>query len=180
MDYGPMVERQYKNAGKIVKSNDQDLYNKMTTYWPSNKGTDSGFWTHEWNKHGTCVSTLSPKCYGKDYKANKDMIDYFSDAITLRSKYDVYDAFAKAGIKPGDQTNSDQFTISGRNYELTDPPRSGNSGCGGQISWPAKTTKNSTDGNNDNNGNNGSDKTASSIGGVSAVAFVIAVLTLFV
>jgi ribonuclease T2 len=107
------------------------------------------------------------------------MFDYFSQALSLRRQYDVYKAFTAAGIQPGDKASSDQFsaaaskafgrgitlrcnggkitevmlyfTASGRtSYKLTDPPRSGNRGCGGQVLWVAKSGSNGTDSGNPN------------------------------
>lgn len=118
----------------------------MKTFWPSYKGDDNWFWyvrqwrtlgfefillklcanrSHEWVKHGTCVSTLSPQCYGSEYTAYQDVIDYFEVSVLqshlfwsqlqrlnlfvqlnqqvlfLREEYDVYGALNVAGIFPG-------------------------------------------------------------------------------
>ncbi|RKP27695.1 ribonuclease T2-like protein, partial [Syncephalis pseudoplumigaleata] len=160
--------RQYKNVGNIIKSRNGTLYEELNKYWPSDASPNNVFWcvTHEWGKHGTCVSTLNPRCYGSGYTPNQDMLDYFTDTLALRSQYDVYGAFVKGGLKPGDKASADQFsaaankafgrgitlrcdggrlsevmlyfTVSGRSFKLTDPPRSGNRGCGGQVQWAAK------------------------------------------
>jgi len=51
----------------------------MNKYWKNNAGTDESFWEHEWNKHGTCISTLEPGCYN-DYKAQEEVVDFFSNS----------------------------------------------------------------------------------------------------
>lgn len=50
------------------------------------------FWSHEWSKHGTCVSTLRPTCYGDSYQKYQDVIDYFEKVLELRDTYDLYGA----------------------------------------------------------------------------------------
>ncbi|KAG0003148.1 ribonuclease T2-like [Entomortierella chlamydospora] len=72
----------------------------MNTYWSSYTGDNNAFWSHEWSKHGTCVSTLAPSCYSS-YATNEDVYDYFKKALALRAKYDLYGALSAAGILPG-------------------------------------------------------------------------------
>ncbi|KAI8055323.1 ribonuclease T2-like protein [Syncephalis plumigaleata] len=172
--------RKYKDVGDLIKSKDSSLYEDMNKYWPSDNGNNNRFWTHEWGKHGTCVSTLNPKCYGNSFKSGQDVQDYFSDTIALYKQYNLYDAFVKEGLKPGNSASADQFnkaanktlgravtlscddgrlnevmlyfTVSGRSFKLADPPRSGNRGCGGQVQWVTKSG-------NKTNSNNGGDAT---------------------
>ena len=42
---------------------DEELYNNMSYSWKDYHGKDSSFWAHEYNKHGTCFSTIKPSCY---------------------------------------------------------------------------------------------------------------------
>ncbi|KAF8539394.1 ribonuclease T2-like protein [Trichophaea hybrida] len=47
------------------------LLRYMRKYWETNirDGVDDeAFWKHEFDKHGTCMSTLEPKCYGNGYR----------------------------------------------------------------------------------------------------------------
>ncbi|KAG0037178.1 ribonuclease T2-like [Podila clonocystis] len=79
-----------------------DIYNDMKKYWPSYKPTPQrpdydDFWTHEWNKHGTCVTTLDPRC---GYGGDKDLYAYFNMTLALRKRYNIYDALKKARITP--------------------------------------------------------------------------------
>ena len=48
-----------------------DLLPKLNEYWCSDKGANTIFWEHEWNKHGTCMFN---KC---------DEHDYFKKALDL-------------------------------------------------------------------------------------------------
>ncbi|KAK9766914.1 hypothetical protein K7432_003631 [Basidiobolus ranarum] len=93
--------RKYSNVGKIVEQQNTTLYQEMNTYWVSYNGDNSGFWTHEWDKHGTCVTTLAPQCYGNTYRKYQEMMDYFETVIQLRQQYNIYSALNSAGITPG-------------------------------------------------------------------------------
>lgn len=73
----------------------------MQTNWVSNDDSNEKFWEHEWSKHGTCVSTLAPSCYGDNYQQYEDMIDFFQTAVDLHQQYNIYQALANAGYSPG-------------------------------------------------------------------------------
>ncbi|ORX69378.1 RNase Sy [Linderina pennispora] len=92
--------RLYPDLGTIIQGFNSTLYDQLNTYWPSYKGDNPAFWSHEWNKHGTCVTTLDPSCY-TDYKKYQDVNDYFTKVLSLRKQYDYYGVLAKAGITPG-------------------------------------------------------------------------------
>ncbi|KAG0090382.1 ribonuclease T2-like [Podila epicladia] len=79
-----------------------DLYDDMIEYWPSFKPTPqkpdyNWFWRHEWNAHGTCITTLDPKC---GYTVDQGLYTYFNTTLTLRKRYNIYNALKKAGITP--------------------------------------------------------------------------------
>ncbi|KAI8093097.1 RNase Sy [Halteromyces radiatus] len=101
--------RQYTNLDSILQGN-SSLYNDMETYWPSYKGASNNgdFWTHEWGKHGTCVSTLAPQCY-TSYTKYEDVYDYFGTALELRQKYDLYSILKGANITPGGSYSANDF-----------------------------------------------------------------------
>lgn len=54
----------------------------MSEYWKDFRGDDSNLWQHEWNKHGTCVSTLEPDCY-EDYLPQQEVVDYFDKTVEV-------------------------------------------------------------------------------------------------
>ncbi|KAI7872429.1 RNase Sy [Spinellus fusiger] len=102
--------RIYNTVGSIVQNGNPSLYNDMNTYWPSYNGDNNVFWSHEWSKHGTCVTTLNPACFGSAYKKYSEMYTYFQTALDLRSQYDLYQALSSAGITPGDSYDVDDMS----------------------------------------------------------------------
>ncbi|KAH0559147.1 hypothetical protein GP486_004316 [Trichoglossum hirsutum] len=78
----------------------EDLVNFMEEFMRPNRGSVDSFWSHEWSKHGTCVSTLDPKCYGRDYKDGEEVPVYFQKIVDLYKGLDTYEALAAAGITP--------------------------------------------------------------------------------
>ena len=90
----------------------------MDTYWKDIKGDDNDLWSHEWNKHGTCMrydeeslssfrtllivhtftnSTLHSDCVGSTDQA----VVYYCDAtVELFKNLPTYDWLAAAGITP--------------------------------------------------------------------------------
>uniref|UniRef100_A0A7N0UJB8 Uncharacterized protein n=1 Tax=Kalanchoe fedtschenkoi TaxID=63787 RepID=A0A7N0UJB8_KALFE len=74
-----------------------DLLSSMQKNWPTlacPSGDGTKFWTHEWDKHGTCSeSTL-------------DQHSYFEAALALKTKSSLLQALTSAGIKPNDESYS--------------------------------------------------------------------------
>ncbi|PVU85994.1 hypothetical protein BB559_004164 [Furculomyces boomerangus] len=93
--------RSVSSAATVVKNLDPELFNTMSRIWPSYNGDNDSFWTHEWNKHGTCYTPLDPSCKPKSqFKNGTDVTDFFKTTIGLRQKYDLYSALKKEGIVP--------------------------------------------------------------------------------
>lgn len=68
-----------------------DLMEDIRTHWPtlscpSNDGTK--FWTHEWEKHGTCSESAL------------DQHAYFKSALTLKNKLNLLQVLTDEGIEP--------------------------------------------------------------------------------
>lgn len=65
----------------------QDLLNQLSCEWVSYTGSNYGFWSHEWSKHGTCATSIFPS-----------QQEYFSAAVKLNNNYEPNNALSKAGI----------------------------------------------------------------------------------
>jgi len=103
---------QYTNITQILKAADQSaLLDYMNTYWVPNSGTSEHFWEHEWNKHGTCINTLAPSCYGDSYTAGTEVVDFFTRTVALFKTLDSYTALANAGITPSTSKTYTQAEI---------------------------------------------------------------------
>lgn len=76
------------------------LVNTMSEYWKNQGSSDNSLWTHEFNKHGTCMSTVSPKCYNSSQPANQNVGDFFSRAVNLYESLNTYIWLSAAGITP--------------------------------------------------------------------------------
>ncbi|GJJ76111.1 ribonuclease T2 [Entomortierella parvispora] len=84
------------------------IMDDMNTYWGSYTGDNNSFWSHEWTKHATCISTLAPSCH-PDWVQDQDVYTFFSTALGLRQQYDLYAALANAGITPGSNPDVDDM-----------------------------------------------------------------------
>lgn len=71
----------------------------MNTYWKDVNGNDESFWDHEWEKHGTCISTLEPSCY-INYVRQEEVVDFFTTTVNLFKTLPSYTWLANAGIVP--------------------------------------------------------------------------------
>ncbi|KAL8937640.1 MAG: hypothetical protein Q9216_004331 [Gyalolechia sp. 2 TL-2023] len=92
--------REYTNISSIISAAGQtDLLDYMNTYWKDYQGDDEDFWEHEWDKHGTCISTLEPSCY-TDYKPQEEVVAYFQKTVDLFKTLTSYTFLSAAGVVP--------------------------------------------------------------------------------
>ncbi|KAL6944992.1 hypothetical protein ACO0QE_002435 [Hanseniaspora vineae] len=49
-----------------------ELLADMELFWKSNNNDDSSLWKHEYDKHGTCIKTMSPECYSRWFDFDQD------------------------------------------------------------------------------------------------------------
>lgn len=73
----------------------------METFWKDQAGDDEDFWEHEFNKHGTCMSTLETACY-PDYAPGQEVVDYFKRTVSLFKTLPSYKWLEDAGIVPSE------------------------------------------------------------------------------
>ena len=85
----------------------KELLSFMESYWLSYDGNDENLWSHEWNKHGTCISTLDPDCYAGTPPPSSshrhhhiDVLDYFIHTTSLFRTLDTYTLLANVDILP--------------------------------------------------------------------------------
>ncbi|KAL8647909.1 MAG: hypothetical protein Q9226_006234 [Calogaya cf. arnoldii] len=92
--------REYTNITAILSAAGKtDLLEYMNKYWKDYKGDDEDFWEHEWDKHGTCISTLEPGCYD-NYAPQQEVVAYFQKTVALFKTLDSYAFLAAKGITP--------------------------------------------------------------------------------
>ena len=106
--------RHYTNISSILSSYEAtDLLSDMSTYWKDFQNHDSNLWSHEWNKHATCISTLSVDCYsGSSYTAQLEVLDYFNRTVSLYKTLPSYAWLEEAGISPSSSTSYSRDKIS--------------------------------------------------------------------
>ena len=91
---------------------DTALYNKMQQVWIngansnvadgsiSQEQSNINLWEHEYNKHGTCMSTLQPDCYKGSYQQYETAYDFYRKVVEVWDTLPTYDFLANAGITP--------------------------------------------------------------------------------
>lgn len=90
-DAQEIVEKKYNNAA---------LWQQMKTSWRNLGGDDELLWIHEFNKHGTCVKTIRPECYGSAFLLGENVYDYFRVTLDLFSQYPTFEFLKQQGIVP--------------------------------------------------------------------------------
>ncbi|GJN91945.1 hypothetical protein Rhopal_004973-T1 [Rhodotorula paludigena] len=101
--------REYSNIREILTSKGETkMVEYFDTHWKSNTGDDESLWSHEWDKHGTCMSTLETQCYGRRYQQYDEVVDYFERTYDQYRKLPTYDWLAAEGIVP---SLTDTYTL---------------------------------------------------------------------
>jgi len=98
--YCTQAPKYYNITSILIAASQIELLAFMNTYWLPNRGSSESFWQHEWNKHGTCVNTLAPSCYGDGYEPGDEVVDFMMKAVDVFKGLDTYKALAAANIVP--------------------------------------------------------------------------------
>ncbi|KAI0339821.1 ribonuclease T2 [Trametopsis cervina] len=108
--------REVQNITQILQAaGENQILDYMHKFWKDNTGNDESFWEHEFNKHGTCISTLDPQCI-KNFKAGDDVIIFVKRTISLFQTLPTHLFLAAHGIVP---STTKQYKLADINKVLT-------------------------------------------------------------
>ncbi|KAK7692451.1 hypothetical protein QCA50_004076 [Cerrena zonata] len=93
-------EREVQNITQILEFfGENEILDYMHTFWKDNTGNDESFWEHEFNKHGTCISTLEPQCI-QNFNNRNDVVIYIKRTISLFQILPTFEFLKRKGIVP--------------------------------------------------------------------------------
>lgn len=78
----------------------EELWDKMSQYWLNDNGDNEELWKHEFNKHGTCFSTILPSCFTDDYQEFENAVAFYQKTVEIWELLQTYDILLNAGITP--------------------------------------------------------------------------------
>ncbi|THH33249.1 hypothetical protein EUX98_g895 [Antrodiella citrinella] len=95
-------ERESTNITGVLEFNKEfEILAFMKKFWTDDTGNDESFWEHEWNKHGTCMSTLEPQCIlGFNEEARTDIIIFLKRTIGLYQNLNTFEFLERKNIVP--------------------------------------------------------------------------------
>ncbi|KIO26104.1 hypothetical protein M407DRAFT_24549 [Tulasnella calospora MUT 4182] len=92
--------REHPNIRDVLTENGkEDLLRWMEEFWVGIP-TDEYLWANEWNRHGTCMSTIAPKCMPEDSATGLDAAIYFQKTADAFKSVPTYEFLASVGIEP--------------------------------------------------------------------------------
>lgn len=92
----------------VMQKYDPALYAYYGVYFKDLNGNSSDFLEHEYNKHGTCYTTMRPQCQPKlpwISQADFAVLNYFRQIAHKFQERPTYDFLAAAGIVPSSTKN---------------------------------------------------------------------------
>ncbi|KAF4611724.1 hypothetical protein D9613_004228 [Agrocybe pediades] len=131
--------RAYTGIANLLTSNGaSDTLSFMNTHWVDINGQNEQFWEHEWATHGTCMSTLVPKCLPSGSVKGAEAVAFFQTVVKLFQTLPTFTWLENEGITP---STSKTFTLSQLTTALAaqsggfTPALDCESGALNQISW---------------------------------------------
>lgn len=96
--------KEIQSARAILESfGETELLEKMSKVWKNFNGNDESLWVHEFNKHGTCMTTIRESCYSADTKPNQNIVDFYRKSVELFEELPTYEWLAANGIVPSNE-----------------------------------------------------------------------------
>lgn len=83
-----------------------ELLRLMETYWINTENSnvadssDEELWTHEYNKHGTCMNTVDPQCFNGEYKDYEAPVNFWQKVVDVWETLNTYEFLSREGIVP--------------------------------------------------------------------------------
>ncbi|PPQ67928.1 hypothetical protein CVT25_000340 [Psilocybe cyanescens] len=130
--------RDYTGIGTLLSNNGaSSTLDFMQTHWVDINGQNEQFWEHEWATHGTCMSTLVPKCLPSGSVKGAEAVAFFQTVVKLFQTLPTFTWLSNEGITP---STSKTFTLSQLTTALKaqsgfTPSLDCTSGALNQISW---------------------------------------------
>ncbi|KAN0065877.1 hypothetical protein ACQY0O_001008 [Thecaphora frezii] len=87
----------------VIAKYDPKLLAYMNLYYKGFNQTDESFWEHEYNKHGTCITTMRTECqipFPGISKEDFAVLSYFRQIVHLFKKLPTHAWLSEAGIIP--------------------------------------------------------------------------------
>ncbi|ODV84190.1 hypothetical protein CANARDRAFT_8867 [[Candida] arabinofermentans NRRL YB-2248] len=102
------------SAQAVLESfGETELLEKMNRVWKNFNGHDDDLWTHEFNKHGTCMSTIKSSCYDQStYKKNQNVVDFYKKTVEIFETLPTAKWLAENGIVPSEEQTYTKQQIS--------------------------------------------------------------------
>ena len=69
----------------------------MQTYWKNQGASDATLWEHEWETHGTCISTFKTDCY-TDYQTGEELVQFYNTTVNLFKTLPTYTVSALCSL----------------------------------------------------------------------------------
>ncbi|EKM84050.1 hypothetical protein AGABI1DRAFT_32412 [Agaricus bisporus var. burnettii JB137-S8] len=130
--------RAYTGISSLLTSQGaSDTLSFMNTHWVDINGQNERFWEHEWETHGTCMSTLETSCLPSGSPRGAEAVAFFETVVRLFKTLPTYDWLSDAGITPSTSRTFSRSTLSSalENVAGVTPSLGCNGNTLNAISW---------------------------------------------